>query len=54
MYDRVKKRIIDQLSTTSTIKDKARSKEPTTSNYSSHRVTFVKENRVHVYYEEEK
>ncbi|GBB95234.1 hypothetical protein RclHR1_00250032 [Rhizophagus clarus] len=52
MYNRVKKRIIDQLSTTST-KDKIKSKEPKPSDLSSNRVTLVKEIRVHVYCEEE-
>jgi hypothetical protein len=52
MYNRVKKRIIDQLSTTST-KDKIKSKESTSSNLPSNRVTFVKEIRVHVYCEKE-
>ena len=52
MYYRIKKRIIGQLSTTST-KNKAESKEPATNHASSHRVTLVKENRVHVYYCEE-
>ena len=51
MYNRVKKRIIDQLSTTPT-KDKAESKEPAI-DHASHRVTSSKENRVYVCYEEE-
>ncbi|CAI2175203.1 15907_t:CDS:2 [Funneliformis geosporum] len=48
MYNRVKKRIIGQLSTTS-IKGKVESKELAKIN---HGVTFSKENRVYVYYEE--
>ena len=52
MYYRIKKRIIGQLSTTS-IKNKAESKELATNHVPSHRVTLVKENRVHVYCEEE-
>ncbi|CAG8521908.1 6501_t:CDS:2 [Funneliformis caledonium] len=52
MYNRVKKCIIGQLSTTST-KDKVKSKELAAINHASHRVTFSKDNRVYVYYEEE-
>ncbi|CAB4383894.1 uncharacterized protein OCT59_003351 [Rhizophagus irregularis] len=52
MYNRVKKRIIDQLSKDKM--DKIKSKEPSTSsNLPSNRVTLVKGIRVHVYCDDE-